>query len=178
VPLIWVTGNSGAGKSTACERLKSRGELAFDADWDGYSGWADRTTGEVVIDPPDPVPEGWLDRFGWVINRGEVAALAARTVGATAFLCGSAENEADVLDLFDLVVCLVVDDGTLRRRLATRTSNSFGKHPEELAAALDANRGTGSAYRRLGAVIVDGTRPLEEVAGAIVEAAARLGAPG
>ena len=27
----------------------------------------------------------------------------------TAFLCGSAENEADVLDLFALVVCLVID---------------------------------------------------------------------
>jgi len=28
------------------------------------------------------------------------------------------------------VVCLVVDEGTLRDRLATRTTNQFGKHPE------------------------------------------------
>jgi hypothetical protein len=39
-------------------------------------------------------------------------------------------------DLFDLVVCLVADDETLRRRLQARTTNAFGKHPEELAATL------------------------------------------
>jgi len=172
VPLVWVTGNAGAGKSTACERLKGRGERAFDADWDGFSHWADRASGQVVSDPPDPVPAGWLDRYGWEISRAEVAALAARAGGATVFLCGSAENEADVLDLFDRVVCLLIDGGTLRKRLASRTTNSFGKHPEELAAALAANEGAESAYRRLGAVIVDGTRPPDAVADAILAAAA------
>jgi dephospho-CoA kinase len=37
VALVWVTGNSGVGKSTVCALLKSLGELAFDADWEGYS---------------------------------------------------------------------------------------------------------------------------------------------
>ena len=59
-----------------------------------------------------------------------------RASGSTAFLCGSVENEVDVWDLFDLVVCLVADNDTIRERLQTRTTNSFGKHPDELAAAL------------------------------------------
>jgi dephospho-CoA kinase len=63
VTLVWVTGNSGAGKSTVCEFLKSSGQLAFDADWEGYSHWVDRAGGNVVADPPYPVPAGWLDRF-------------------------------------------------------------------------------------------------------------------
>ncbi|MCG8924787.1 hypothetical protein [Lentzea sp. CC55] len=74
----------------------------------------DRRSGEVVLAPPDPVPAGWLDRYGWRINRDEVEALVARTHAETAFLCGSVENEEEVRGLFDLVVCLVIDDETLR----------------------------------------------------------------
>jgi len=121
-----------------CELLKNREMLAVDADWEGYSHWVDRAKGTVVSDPPYPVPAGWLDRFAWRISRAEAEALAAHVPASTAFLCGSAENEANVRDLFDLVVCLVVDDETLRDRLLTRTSNAFGKHP----------RGTGGGSRQ------------------------------
>jgi hypothetical protein len=93
--------------------------------------------------------------------------------GKIAFLCGSAENEADVWDLFALVVCVVVDNETLRDRLLTRTGNAFGKHPEQLAAALGCNDGAESAYRRLGATIIDGRRPPAEVADTILAAAAK-----
>jgi hypothetical protein len=118
------------------------------------------------------VPAGWLERFAGRIGRAEVEALAAGMHGKTAFLCGSAENEADVRRLFDLVVCLVVDQETLRDRLLTRTTNAFGTHPEELAAALGGNDGVESSYRRLGATIIDGRRPPAEVADAILAAAA------
>jgi hypothetical protein len=90
----------------------------------------------------------------------------------TAFLFGSVENEGDVWDLFDLVVCLVADNETLRDRLQTRTTNAFGKHPEELAAALDGNEGVESTYRRRGATIIDGRQPPSEVADAILATAA------
>jgi len=173
VPLVWVTGNSGAGKSMVCALLKSRGEIAVDADWEGYNHWVDRTGGQVVADPPYPVPAGWLERFAWRVSRAEVEDLAARMHGKTAFLCGSAENEADVRDLFDLVVCVVIDNQTLRDRLQARATNAFGKHPEELAAALGCNDGVESAYQRLGATIIDGRRPPAEVADAILAAARR-----
>lgn len=165
---MWVTGNSGAGKSTVCEVLKSRGEPAFDADWEGYSHWVDRVSGRVVTDPPYPVPPGWLDRYGWQISRAKVAALAASLDGQTGFLCGSAENEADVRDRFDRVVCLVAGTATIRERLLSRTGNAFGRNPGELAAALDANAGGEAAYRRLGATIIDGTCRPDEVADAIL----------
>ena len=174
MPLMWVTGSPGVGKSTICALLKSRGELAVDADWEGHNHWVERTSGQIVADPPYPVPAGWLERFAWRISRAEVEALLARAGDKTAFLCGSVENEADVWDLFDLVVCLVADNETLRDRLETRTTNAFGKHPEELAAALGWNDGVESTYRRLGATIIDGRQPLPEVADAILAAAARM----
>ncbi|GLY37217.1 hypothetical protein Amsp01_032410 [Amycolatopsis sp. NBRC 101858] len=170
MPVVWLTGNSGAGKSAVCELLKSRGELAVDADWEGYSHFVDRTSGEVVTDPPYPVPAGWLDHFGWRSDRAKVEALAATARDEVAFLCGSAENEEEVRHLFDVVICLVIDEDTLRERLASRTGNAFGKHPEELAAAVGANAGAEPAYRRLGAKIIDGRAPLPEVADAVLAA--------
>jgi dephospho-CoA kinase len=178
VPLVWVTGNSGVGKSTVCTLLKDRRESAFDADWEGYNHWVDRTSGQVVVDPPDPVPAGWLNRFAWRIRRAEVEALAARMHDKTAFLCGSVENEVDVWDLFDLVVCVVVDTETIRNRLVTRTTNTFGQHPEELAAALEQNDDIESTYRRFGATIIDGGMPPAEVADAILAAAGHLPSTG
>jgi hypothetical protein len=170
MPLVWVTGASGAGKSAVCALLRGRGELAVDADREGYNQWVDRATGEAVVDPPDPVPPGWLDRYAWRIRRSLVEDLAAKALERDVFLCGYVENEAEVRDLFDRVVCVVIDDETMRERLRTRTTNSFGRHPEELAAALDHNVHLEATYRALGATIVDGTLPLEEVAGAITTA--------
>jgi hypothetical protein len=174
VPLVWVTGNSGVGKSTVCEFLKGQGELAVDADYEGYNHWADRGSGQAAADPPYPTPPGWLDSFAWRISRAKVAALKVRAQGKTAYLCGSAENEADVRDLFDLVICLVADSEAIRDRLLTRTTNAFGKNPEELAAALDVNEGLESAYRRLGATIIDGSRPLPEIAEAVLATARQV----
>jgi len=173
MPLVWVTGSSGVGKSTVCALLKGRGELAVDADWEGYSQWVDRTSGQVVANPPDPVPAGWLERFGWKISRAEIESLSRRTHDKTAFLCGSAENEEVVRDLFDHMICLGADNQTIRDRLETRTTNAFGKHPEELAAVLGWNDDAEARYRRLGATIIDGTQPPSDVVDAILTAAAK-----
>jgi hypothetical protein len=174
MPLVWVTGSSGVGKSTACALLKSQGELAVDADFEGFSHWVDRTSGQIITDPPYPTPGGWLDRFAWRISRAEVETLSAGMHDKTVFLCGSAENEAAVWDLFDHMVCLVADDETLRDRLECRTTNAFGKNPEELEAAIGWNEDVESTYRDLGATIIDGTQPPPEVADAILAAVARI----
>jgi AAA domain len=170
VTLVWVTGTSGVGKSTVCALLKSRGHLAIDADGEGFNHWVGRTGGEVITDPPNPVPSGWLDRFAWLICPSEVEALAERCEDKTALLFGSVENEVDVWDLFDLVICLVADNETIRDRLQTRVANPFGKNPEELAAALKWNETSELTNRRRGATIIDGKLPPSKVADAVVAA--------
>ncbi|MFG2794442.1 AAA family ATPase [Streptomyces sp. NPDC048419] len=175
--LVWVTGNSGTGKSTLCQLLRARGYFALDADEDGFSRWIDRADGEVVRDPPYPVPEGWLDRYGWAIVRERVEDLVEQSRFRVAFLCGSAENEAGVRDLFDLTVCLVIDEDTLRHRLATRTTNAFGRHPEELAAALKWNPRMRAIYESRGATIIDACKPVTEVVDTVIEAVQELTGP-
>ncbi|MFF3890307.1 hypothetical protein [Streptomyces sp. NPDC001914] len=149
--------------------LRARGYVALDAD-DGFSRWIDRTTGEVVVDPPDPVPGGWLDRYGWAIVREHVETLAEESRFRTAFLCGSAENEASVRAFFDHIICLVIDEDTLRHRLATRTTNTFGQHPEELAAALKWNPRMRAIYESLDATIIDASKPVTEVVDNVIDA--------
>jgi hypothetical protein len=168
--LVWVTGNAGTGKSAVCEMLRARGHAAFDSDNEGFSHWIDRATGEAVVEPPDPVPQGWLDRYGWVFDRARIEALAEASRSRIAFLCGSAENEADVRDLFDAVVSLVADDDVLRHRLATRTTNTFGQHPEELAATLEWNPRLRAVYESYGATIIDASMPLSLVVDGVLDA--------
>jgi hypothetical protein len=69
----------------------------------------------------------------------------------------------------------VADNETLRDRLQARTANAFGQHPEELAAALESNETVESTYRALGAVIIDGRRPVAEIADAILAVASADG---
>ena len=100
-----------------------------------------------------------------------VEELAENSRSRTAFLCGSAENEEDIYHLFDRTVSLVIDDeDLLRHRLATRTTNSFGQHPEELAATLMWNPRLRPLYESLGATIIDASRPLPEVVDGVLAA--------
>ncbi|HUE58742.1 MAG TPA: hypothetical protein VMO88_04095, partial [Acidimicrobiales bacterium] len=123
VPIVWVTGVSGSGKSSVCEALKDQGRVAVDADWEGFSQWVHRITGEPVVNPPYPVPAGWLHDFGWRVRPEAVESLERRLASEVGFLCGGFENEDDVWPLFDRMVCLVVDEATLRARLTSRTTN-------------------------------------------------------
>ena len=69
------------------------------------------------------------------------------------------------------MIYLTVDDDTLRRRLAERTDNGYGKTAEELDGILGANQSFEAMYREHGAVIVDATRPIDEVVTDVLSAA-------
>jgi hypothetical protein len=66
-----------------------------------------------------------------------------------------------------------MDDATLLHRLTTRTTNAFGKHPDELRAALEWNQTVEANYRRLGATIIDASLPLETVVSDVLAAVRR-----
>ena len=166
--LVWVTGISGAGKSTVCAALESIGVAAVDTDRDGFNHWVVSATGDPVVDPPDPVPADWLDAHAWHIRPELVRALRDDGQGVT-FLFGAVANESEVWELFDRVGCLVIDAETVRHRLATRTTNAFGKDPSHLERILEWNQELEASYRHAGATIIDGARPVDEVAHAVLE---------
>ena len=105
--------------------------------------------------------------------RTRVEQLARMARDQVVFLCGSVENEDEVWELIDIVICLVLDESTLRERLATRTTNQFGKTPGELDAILGWNRTIEATYQAFGALVVNANQALTDV---VDEILANLGA--
>ncbi len=121
------------------------------------------TRNGAVVDPENVVDTAtWRSRHEWRIRRDRLTGLRPDDAAAL-YLCGSAANESDVWDLFDAVVALVVDDDTLRERLAARTGNNFGKAEDELALALGWNRTYEADLRACGAIVIDATRAISDV---------------
>ena len=88
---------------------------------------------------------------------------AAARLGEPVFLCGVASGDDAVWHLFDRVLALVADLPTLKRRIASRSSNVFGQDPAELEVITAWQQGFEMIYRGFGAVIIDAARPLREV---------------
>jgi shikimate kinase len=133
---------SGTGKSTVAGELAARGLRAVDVD-DGY----------VV-----PTADG---RQRWDEPRIE-ALLEEPTELLVVF--GVEENAVRFFPRFDAIVLLSAPVEVLTERLATRTTNPFGKDPAELARILDDVREVEPRLRRVATDEVDTSRPLDEVA--------------
>lgn len=111
---VLLTGMSGTGKSTVLARLRELGHAAVDID-----------------------DEGLLDESGeealWVEDGVErVLATSPRPL----FLAGCAANQGRFYPDLTHVVLLSAPADVVRERLATRTTNPFGRTPEELARVL------------------------------------------
>jgi broad-specificity NMP kinase len=170
--LVWVTGLSGTGKSAVAARLRELGHWSVDADDDGMSGWRSHETGEIVpSSPAEQRPADWLNRYDWSIDVRRVQGLRDSAHGGLVFLVGAVENEAEVLALAEVVVCLVADADTLRQRLATRRTNDFGKAPGDVDAVLSWLGVYEERHAAIGAVMVDATQPLPVVVAEVLAAA-------
>jgi broad-specificity NMP kinase len=160
VPLIFVTGISGAGKSTVREELSRRGFAAYDTDEDEIAHWTDKVTGKVtrLADAIDRTPE-FLARHDWNADPERVSRLAAESGANTVFLCGSVGNDDEVMPYFKNVFLLSIDEATMRRRLLERTTHDFGTKPHELDLLLAWRSMIEDQYLGFGAIVVDATRP-------------------
>lgn len=139
---VLLTGMSGTGKSSVIATLAARGLQAIDTDDHGLSEW----TGAE-----------WL----WRENR--IQRLLALAGPGPLFLSGCVRNQAVFYPQFDHVVLLSAPADVLVARLAARTTNDYGKHPDELAEVLE-NLRTVEPLLRAGATLeVDTTMPLERV---------------
>ena len=111
-----VTGNPGSGKSTLAAELSRRGLAAVDAD--DLAFWEDGAGVPAAL--PSDLDDDWLMAHRWVWSRSRIQqAIAESGRNKTAvFVCGIARNQAEILDLFDQVFMLVIDEQTQEERLA------------------------------------------------------------
>ena len=117
---ILVTGMSGTGKSTALQVLRGRGHRVVDTDTDEWSHW---------VRSPDGAPD-------WIWREDAMTQLLASHDGGHLFVAGCKTNQGDFYDRFDHIALLSAPAEVLLARIAARTTNPYGQHPDEQAEIL------------------------------------------
>jgi len=151
---VLVTGMSGTGKSSALEALERRGFRAVETDSGGWSEW---------LDGDDP---------GWFWREDRIAELLAAEGDRTLFVSGCVPNQGRFYDRFDAVVLLSAPADVLLERIATRTTNGYGKSPAQRELVLHHLETIEPLLRATCTHELDASRPLERV----VEELAEIGA--
>jgi shikimate kinase len=145
---VLLTGMSGVGKSALVSELRRRGLIAFDADDDGFS---------------EPREDG---RWGWRIDRVTAALDGAAGTGRPVFFAGCSEEQARIP--FDCRVLLTAPAAAIAERLTARTTNPYGRSPEQRAQVLSDLADIEPLLRRSADLIVDTSQPTSSVADAVL----------
>jgi broad-specificity NMP kinase len=164
VKRILLTGMSGTGKSTLIGELATRGYKAVDVDCDEFSEWV-QVSGDAG--PYGTPVEEYRD---WVWREDRIQDLLSTEDAEVLFLSGCAENMGRFLPQFDHVVLLSAPAKVLVERLATRTTNSYGKQADEVARVLGLVETVEPLLRRAAGVEIDTSRAsLEEVVATVLQ---------
>jgi shikimate kinase len=141
---------SGTGKSTVLQELSRRGFRVADTDEPGWTVWDERDDGYV-----------------WREDR--LAELLSIHAGTTLYVSGTVSNQGRFYPQFDAIVLLSAPAEILFSRIERRTTNRYGKTPDDQALIL---RHLGEIEPLLRATCtheIDTTRPLAEVVERLVE---------
>jgi dephospho-CoA kinase len=159
VKRVLITGVAGTGKSTVTAELAARGFHAVDADDPAFS---------EVVGVPEETLTGLGSGTDWVWREDRIANLLSSHDEGTLFVSGTSPNQGTFYSQFDHVVLLVAPPALIAERLATRTTNDFGKIPDELARVLQLQEDVEPLLRRGADLELDTSAPLDEVVAAIL----------
>jgi dephospho-CoA kinase len=147
---ILVTGMSGTGKSSALAELARRGYRIVDTD---ETGWT----------VEDAEGGRWWDEQ-------RIAELLEQE-GPTLYVSGTVSNQGRFYDRFDAVVLLSAPAEVLLGRISARSTNHYGKSPEERELILSHLREVEPLLRATCTHEIDATLPLHDVVARLVEIA-------
>lgn len=146
---------SGTGKSAALAELAKRGYRVVDTDDDGWCVWSD-------------AEDGWL----WDEDR-MTALLGDDGDGRTLFVSGCVSNQGRFYGRFDAVVLLSVPAHIAFERIDTRTTNEYGKSPDERELVRGHFETVEPLLRATATHELDATRPLDAVVDDLVALVSR-----
>lgn len=154
MPLIYITGPTGSGKSTICETLRGQGFEAYDTDYDGMRK-IQIIDGKEMLTLDIEVLQGMYDTAG----------------DSLVFICGTSSNDLDERNLFSKIILLTIDEAEQRERILHRTNNQYGKEPHQLANALKWRQVQIDKYQNAGALAIDASQPVKDITAKIVATA-------
>jgi dephospho-CoA kinase len=157
-----ITGNPGSGKSTMVAELTRRGLLAIDTD--DIAAWVD-DSGRTAQQPV-PMTAAWLASHHWVWTRSAIERAVATARTSPVFFCGIAVNQREMLDVFDRVFVLTLDEQTQIDRLDT--PDNADRNAAQRAEIIDGRPVFEEQMRAAGAVVLDGRQPTAVLATTIL----------
>jgi adenylate kinase family enzyme len=146
---VLVTGMSGSGKSTVLAELARRGFEVVETDDTPWSEWSE--------------PDG-----GYVWREDLVSELLSRDDGGTLYVSGTVSNQGRFYPRFDAVVLLSAPVEVLLRRIDARTTNNYGKTPEERALILSDVAEAEPLLRATCTHEIDATQPVADIVAQLV----------
>ena len=141
---------SGTGKSSALVALERLGFQVVDTDDSGWTEWSDRDGGYV-----------------WREDR--ITELLAREDGPSLYVSGTVSNQGRFYPHFDAVVLLSAPADVLLGRIAQRTTNPYGKTPEQRELVLRDLAEAEPRLRRTCTHEIDATQPLTRIVDQLAE---------
>ena len=154
---------SGTGKSTVIGELAARGYKAVDADCDEFSQWVEVESSANPFGSPVEVDRDWV----WREDR--IQDLLSTEDSEMLFLSGCAENMPKFLPQFDHIVLLSAPVDVIVERLRTRTTNPYGKHPDEITRVLGLIERIEPLLRRAAGHEIDTSARLENVVATLLK---------
>ena len=155
---VLITGMSGTGKSTVLAELARRGHRVVDTD---LSTWSIEVTS----------PAGAGAEQLW--RQDAMDALLAQRIAGWLFVAGCASNQGSFYDRFDAVVLLSVPRDVMLQRIATRSTNHFGKRAHEQQRILADLEAVEPVLRATSTVEIVTTIPVTDVVDAVESIAGR-----
>lgn len=168
MPLIYITGSAGSGKSTVRKELVRRGYKAYDVDEDKLKAWYHKQTNELAEHQKEwdesLDDQAWRQTYWLKVERHRIEEIAKDTKDdpKPVFITGVNPNDNEIWDLFDKVISLSVSNETLDHRLEIRTSK-YGKHPDDRENILKWNKTIDQENAANGSQIVNAEQPLEKI---------------
>lgn len=143
--VVFVTGMSGTGKSSALAELARRGHRVVDTD---YGDW--------IAQGPEPL---------WREDR--IEQLLDEPGDDTLFIAGCVANQGKFYERFDAVVLLSAPVEVVLQRVAVRETNDFGKSDDERERIVSDLETIEPLLRREANTEIDTRAPLGEVVDAL-----------
>jgi dephospho-CoA kinase len=159
MPTYLITGYPATGKSSVAKELERRGYAAYDTDdVPGLNHYVYKNGTSVDFSKGHIEDKSELES---VWNKNELAKLLQSA--DEVFICAVTSRQHEFYDQFDKIFVLTIDGATLKHRILTRTTNDFGKHPNEMKMLVDGHKGFVHQMLKEGATPIDAMQPLRKV---------------